>query len=156
MRWGDLPIVPNTTQGNVFPIMNSRTLVMSNKRPPRKMIGPLFSPLNEAPSLSILVSHESNPVPTSASPGHQAACKGCSGDNKASKCSRCRAIKSDRSVMRSRYYLKAHNGVGFPTFLARDDWRTVIGLKYSLSNCSADSVTEVGTGVRPFSVLSLF
>jgi hypothetical protein len=38
-------------------------------------------------------------------------------------------VMLDRSAMRSRYYLKTHNGVGFPTFLARDDWRTVIGLK---------------------------
>lgn len=40
-RLEDLPMVPNTTQGKVFPRMNSRMLVMSNKSPPRKMIGPL-------------------------------------------------------------------------------------------------------------------
>ena len=38
-----LPIVPNTTQGNVFPSTNSRILVISNKRPPRNTIGPLVS-----------------------------------------------------------------------------------------------------------------
>lgn len=64
MRSEDLPIVPNTTQGNVFPIMNSRILVMSNKRPPRKMIGPLFSSLDGAPSPSILMSHmKATPFP---------------------------------------------------------------------------------------------
>lgn len=38
---GYSPIVPKTTHGNVFPIMNSRILVISSKRPPRKMMGPL-------------------------------------------------------------------------------------------------------------------
>ena len=39
--------MPNTTQGKVFPMMNSRILVISNKRPPRKTIGPLFDSLDE-------------------------------------------------------------------------------------------------------------
>jgi hypothetical protein len=49
--------VPNTTQGKVFPIMNSRILVMSNKSPPRKMIGPLLTILDEAVLSIDLISH---------------------------------------------------------------------------------------------------
>jgi hypothetical protein len=37
------PMVPKTTQGKVFPRINSRMLVMSSRSPPRKIIGPLFT-----------------------------------------------------------------------------------------------------------------
>lgn len=39
--WESLPMVPNTTQGNVFPSANSRRLVITSKSPPRKIVGPL-------------------------------------------------------------------------------------------------------------------
>lgn len=35
-------MVPNTTHGKVFPRINSRMLVITNKPPPRKTIVPLF------------------------------------------------------------------------------------------------------------------
>lgn len=38
-----------------------------------------------------------------------------------------------------------YKGVGFPTCLASAGWWRVIGVRYSLSNCSAVSVTDVGT-----------
>lgn len=64
MRQENIPIVPNTTQGKVFPMMNSRILVMSNKRPPRKMIGPLLSSLDEAPWPTCWMSHmKATPFP---------------------------------------------------------------------------------------------
>jgi hypothetical protein len=43
LRIVNIPIVPKTTQGKVFPRMNSRILVMSRRRPPRKTMGPLLS-----------------------------------------------------------------------------------------------------------------
>jgi len=85
------PIVPNTTQGKVFPMMNSRILVMSNKRPPRKTIGPMkATPFPLAP-LQAIRQHERGVVVITKPP--------------------------------------SANGVGFPTFLASGDWRTVMGVK---------------------------
>lgn len=55
--------MPNTTQGNVFPMMNSRILVISNNRPPRKMIGPLFSSLDGALSIHWFSHMKATPFP---------------------------------------------------------------------------------------------
>lgn len=69
----NLPMVPKTTQGKVLPSINSRILVISSNKPPRKTIGPLFPVLR----LTVMVMltecllHESHPVSTGASPGHQ-------------------------------------------------------------------------------------
>lgn len=80
--------MPKTTQGNVLPSMNSRMLVMSNNKPPRKMMGPLISMVK----LSLIMRlewtlRERNAIPTGASPGHQTARnRGC-GNNKATEAS---------------------------------------------------------------------
>lgn len=49
---------------------------------------------------------------------------------------------------------ETYKGVGFPTFLANAGWWRVIGVKYSLSNCSAVNVTDVGTVDNPCIELS--
>ena len=66
--------------------MNSRTLVMSNSKPPRKMMGPLISMVKMPLTVRLeWFLHERNAIPTGASPGHQTArSRGC-GKNKTTK-----------------------------------------------------------------------
>lgn len=40
-----------------------------------------------------------------------------------------------------------HSGVGFPNVLVKAGWRCLNGVRYNFSNCSVDSVIEVGTVV---------
>lgn len=42
-----------------------------------------------------------------------------------------------------------YKGVGFPTCLANEPWRCIIGDRYIFSNCSGDRVIDVGTVDNP-------
>jgi hypothetical protein len=83
------PMVPKTTQGKVLPSMNSRILVISSNRPPRKTIGPLclLLRLTQIVVLTGCLLHECHPVSTGTPPSHQTTRNWSCSNNKSTESS---------------------------------------------------------------------